>query len=122
MTRPLNVIPRHQARWWLWLCVVSVLGFQLLGLVHHTLHGGVDAVRLHATAQAHEAVAAPSFGHAAGGMDCQLLDQLSDALGPTVQALAWTALLPDGPVALAQPHSAVVAPVWRQPARAPPLA
>lgn len=178
--------PSRSQRGWVWLCVVSLLAFQALGLVHRALHGGGlptqlrlavqmqswrTAVGLHpaltslaspalrdgsnpatlgwealasafaltpdgasgdtvaaapvagsVVAAASPAGPAPRFGHAAGSIDCQLLDQLGQALGPIVQALAWTALLPDGPVATPQPHSAPLARVWRLPARAPPLA
>lgn len=146
-------LTRHQ-RWWVWLCLVGVLGFQAMGLVHRTLHGGAVAqpVRI---ALAVASLVAPvdgaqalpvevgdiadligvsdavdvdvdavklSFGHAAGSSDCQLLDQLGQALSLTSQALAWTALLPDHPVAGPQPHDASLAQVWRKAARAPPLA
>ncbi|MBB3193011.1 hypothetical protein [Roseateles terrae] len=130
--------PRHAAagmsalpsavRWWVMLCLVSVLGFQSLGLVHRTLHGGSAGPRVSLSASLSDTSSAgvsfksPSLGHLPGSIDCQLLDQLSTALGPVVQALAWTALLPDHPVATPQPHSATVAQVWRLPARAPPSA
>jgi hypothetical protein len=140
--------PRHAApgmsavRWWVLLCLVSVIGFQSLGLVHRTLHGGGAAVRWGVVSAGAASVTArwivsgtgsdiapsavalksPSLGHLPGSIDCQLLDELSTALGPIAQALAWTALLPDHPVATPQPHSATVAQVWRVPARAPPVA
>lgn len=118
------------------LCLVSLLGFQSLGLVHRTLHGGSAGPRAAlavagtgssaSTASAldvgNDVVKAPSLGHLPGSSDCQLLDQLSTALGPITQALAWTALLPDHPVSTPQPHSATVAQTWRAPARAPPVA
>ncbi|OWQ92172.1 hypothetical protein CDN99_07460 [Roseateles aquatilis] len=133
---------RRQHRWWIWLCLVGLLGFQSMGLVHRAMHGGriVEPARLalltaqtaaQTTARAagrEASIESPAevipqrFGHAAGGLDCQLLDQLSHALGPTVQALAWTALLPDFPVSTPQPHSAPLAQVWRKSARGPPLA
>jgi hypothetical protein len=117
-------------RWWVLLCLVSVLGFQSLGLVHRALHGGAGAgvprpgftVSTRDTARPDIALKSPSLGHLPGSIDCQLLDELSTALGPVTQALAWTALLPDHPVATPQPHSATVAQVWRVPARAPPAA
>lgn len=33
----------RQQRWWIWLCVAAVMGFQALGLVHRTLHGSPAA-------------------------------------------------------------------------------
>lgn len=145
MTRSATSTLTRQQRWWVWLCLVGVLGFQAMGLVHRTMHGGAVAqpVRIAmavaaASAELAEAQDADaldmdlaeasvdaiklSFGHAAGSADCQLLDQLSQALSPTVQALAWTALLPDFPVSGPQPHDASLAQVWRKAARAPPLA
>jgi hypothetical protein len=154
MTRSATSPLTRQQRWWVWLCLVGVLGFQAMGLVHRTQHGGAVAqpvriVLAMATlvAPADGARALPvevgdiadvvgisdaldvsvdavklSFGHVAGSSDCQLLDQLSQALSPIVQALAWTALLPDFPVAGPQPHDASLAQVWRKAARAPPLA
>ncbi len=127
-------------RWWVLLCLVSVLGFQSLGLVHRTLHGGGGGSRAGVAASSRDTASAnlafqspstvspnlafksPSLGHLPGSIDCQLLDELSTALGPIAQALAWTALLPDHPVATPAPHSATVAQVWRVPARAPPAA
>lgn len=159
-------------RWWVMLCVVSLLGFQSLGMVHRTLHGGIAAPlavlavagtgsgvgtapainvgneagapahRADGTPRTHRATAAnpdggadlatpapvaatfksPSLSHMPGSSDCQLLDQLSTALGPVSQALAWISLLPDHPVSTPQPHSASVAQTWRTPARAPPAA
>jgi len=130
MTRP--------PRGWVWLCVVALLGFQALGLVHRALHGGPmpEPVRLavQAAKQAAElerAAAAgtadedsPLFkiGHVAGTGDCQLLDQLSHALGPIVQAFAWTVALPDHPLGTVQPHDATLAQLWRRAARGPPRA
>ncbi|UXH80318.1 hypothetical protein [Roseateles amylovorans] len=189
--------PQRLQRGWIWLCVVSLLAFQVLGLVHRSLHGGSLPAQLRLAMQAQSLrasvgqgigigigiglglelglrrvptqalarsadtgtvangdgavisssgrwtpggadtagtiastadvpgpvdTAGARFGHAAGSTDCQLLDQLGQALGPIVQAMAWTALLPDGPVATPQPHSAPLARVWRLPARAPPLA
>lgn len=112
-------------RWWVMLCLVSLLGFQSLGLVHRSLHGGSAAPRamLAVDASATPSVLkSPSLGHLPGSIDCQLLDELTSALGPITQALAWTALLPDHPVSTPQPHSATVAQTWRAPARAPPVA
>lgn len=110
-------------RRWVWLGLFSLLAFQALGLVHRVLHAGpalpggpVSVLEASATAQP------PWLGHVAGGQDCQLLDQLSQALGPGVQALAWTAVLPDAPLSTPQPHSASPALHWRAPARAPPRA
>ncbi|WAC71824.1 hypothetical protein OU995_19865 [Roseateles sp. SL47] len=118
----------HVLRWWVLVCVVSLLGFQALGLVHRALHGGSVAPRLLLASSwaaganpAHD-IQPSSLGHLPGSGDCQLLDQLSTALGPISQALAWTALLPDHPVATPHPHSATVAQVWRALARAPPAA
>jgi len=107
-------------RWWVVACLISLLGFQSLGLVHRALHGSGVAPRVQLSAA--NPSPGPNLGHVAGSSDCQLLDQLSTALGPMTQALAWTALLPDHPVATPQPHSALIAQVWRLPARAPPLA
>lgn len=126
--RGVSALP-SAVRWWVLLCLVSVLGFQSLGLVHRTLHGGsgggsrasLVASPGHAASPG-VAFKSPSLGHLPGSIDCQLLDELSTALGPIAQALAWTALLPDHPVATPQPHSAAVAQVWRVPARAPPAA
>lgn len=127
-----TAVSRRQ-RGWIWLCLVALLGFQALGLVHRALHGGPmpEPVRL-AVAAAQQAAelerAAPDdgsvlkFGHVAGSGDCQLLDQLSHALGPIVQALAWTALPPDAPAGFAQPHDATLAQQWRKGARGPPRA
>lgn len=125
----------RQHRWCLWLCVVSLLGFQALGLVHRAVHGGPapEPVRLalaaaQSVAAMERATAVASsddlfqFNHVAGSADCQLLDQLSHALGPIVQAFAWTAALPDHPVSTAQPHNALLAQLWRKSARGPPLA
>lgn len=112
-------------RWWVMLCLVSLLGFQSLGLVHRSLHGGSAAPRamLAVDASATPSVLkSPSLGHLPGSIDCQLLDELTSALGPITQALAWTELLPDHPVSTPQPHSATVAQTWRAPARAPPVA
>lgn len=132
-----HVTPQRRQAWWIWLCLVSVLGFQSLGLVHRALHGhgGHLSQRIVAAASACSPDAAAvgrvdgtkdslasAFGHSAGSVDCQLLDQLSDALGPTVQAASWTAFLPDLPRALPQPLDARLTPPWRLPARAPPLA
>lgn len=113
-------------RWWVMLCLVSLLGFQSLGLVHRSLHGGGAAPRAVLVGQGQAvgtavALKSPSLGHLPGSTDCQLLDELSTALGPITQALAWTALLPDHPVSTTQPHSATVAQTWRAPARAPPV-
>ena len=155
-TPPLHLNPlSRRRRWlhrWIWLCVAAVLGFQMLGLVHRTLHGApvlpsrlaIAVVQLAAAAETADTVltadssatlrlasvattarddsAPPRLGHAAGTPDCQLLDQLSHALGPGVQAMAWTALLPDHPVSAPQPHDATLAQVWRKAARGPPLA
>lgn len=142
MRRSLATALSRQQRWWLWLCVVSVIGFQALGLVHRALHGGPlpEPVRLAVLAAQQvsdlDASASASadadadaddgtvlkFGHVAGSGDCQLLDQLSHALGPVAQAQAWTALLPDHPVSAPQPHDATLAQVWRKAARGPPRA
>jgi hypothetical protein len=118
----------RQQRWWIWLCVAAVMGFQALGLVHRTLHGSpVASSRLAVTVAAIAAAASedgstPSFGHAAGTPDCQLLDQLSHVPGPIVQASAWAVLPPDMPTGMDQPHDAVLAQQWRKSARGPPRA
>lgn len=116
-------------RGWIWLCLAALLGFQALGLVHRSLHGAgghpsrVAAAVSTALAQAAgEDTSSLSFGHAAGTPDCQLLDQLSHALGPMVQAFAWTAQAPDIPAGVDQPHDAMLAQLWRKGARGPPQA
>lgn len=112
-------------RRWIWLGLLSLLAFQTLGLVHRVLHGGiVHPAKPVAMAVAEQAASAQPhwLGHVAGGQDCQLLDELSQALGPTVQLSAWTALLPDAPVSTPLPHSVSPAWRWRAPARAPPQA
>lgn len=211
--------PRIHRPWrgWVWLCVVALLGFQSLGLMHRAMHGGalpggrtllvgqverlslpVDRDSLLAaratlsvegtsrsveralpsveltlppterTSRSNERVvlsaerasrsaelvsvssrsatgegaatqssadAAPAsaaspetspaksaFGHLAGSADCQLLDQLSEALGAPFQALAWTMLLPDVPVGSPMPVSAPTLALWRHDARGPPTA
>ncbi|MDH0866664.1 hypothetical protein [Mitsuaria sp. GD03876] len=123
----------RRQRGWIWLCLVALLGFQALGLVHRALHGGPmpEPVRL-AVAAARQAVevervspddgGALKFGHLAGSGDCQLLDQLSHALGPIVQALTWTALPPALPAGVDTPHDATLAQWWRKGARGPPRA
>jgi len=112
----------RQQRWWIWLCLAAVLGFQALGLVHRTLHGSPAASSRLVFAIAAEEGDAPRFGHAAGTPDCQLLDQLSHVLGPIVQASAWNALPPDIPTGVDQPHDATLAQQWRKGARGPPRA
>lgn len=142
MSRPTPIARTRQQRWWIWLCVVTVVGFQALGLVHRALHGGPmpEPVRL-AVAAAQQVAAIEraelaaragsgdaedgsflTFGHVAGSGDCQLLDQLSHVLGPIVQASAWTALPPDIPAGIDQPHDAMLAQQWRKGARGPPRA
>ncbi|WP_431052754.1 hypothetical protein [Roseateles sp. L2-2] len=145
MSRPPAIVRTRQQRWWIWLCVVTVVGFQALGLVHRALHGGPmpEPIRL-AVAAAQQAAAIEraelaaaaalaasgdadegpilTFGHVAGSGDCQLLDQLSHVLGPIVQASAWTAMPPDIPVGIDQPHDATLAQQWRKGARGPPRA
>nr|WP_297529283.1 hypothetical protein [uncultured Roseateles sp.] len=39
MSRSSAIALTRQQRWWIWLCVAAVMGFQALGLVHRTLHG-----------------------------------------------------------------------------------
>lgn len=39
MSRSSSIALTRQQRWWIWLCVAAVMGFQALGLVHRTLHG-----------------------------------------------------------------------------------
>ncbi len=118
----------RRLRGWIWLCLFSLLAFQGLGQVHRALHGGglsglPGQVLQAGAAQTHgHDAGSAAFGHTAGSTDCQLLDELSQFFGPTVQAQSWTALLPDAPASTAQPHSASPARVWRAPARAPPLA
>lgn len=123
MHRPTATLRTRQQRWWIWLCVAAVLGFQALGLVHRSLHGSASHPSRIAIAQATgEDTPAPAFGHAAGTPDCQLLDQLSHALGPVAQAFAWTAPPPDLPADLHAPRDATLAQLWRKGARGPPLA
>ena len=125
MHRPAATLRTRQQRWWIWLCVAAVLGFQALGLVHRSLHGSAghpSRIALAIAQAAGEDTPAPSFGHAAGTLDCQLLDQLSHALGPVAQAFAWTAPSPDLPVDVDAPHDAALAQLWRKGARGPPRA
>ncbi len=142
MSRSTTIAMTRQQRWWIWWCVVAVVGFQSLGLVHRALHGGPmpEPVRLAVFAakqvaaieRAAAAALATSgdaqedslltFGHVAGSGDCQLLDQLSHVLGPIVQSSAWTALPPDVPAGVDQPHDATLAQQWRKSARGPPRA
>jgi hypothetical protein len=142
MSRPPSIVMTRQQRWWIWLCVVTVVGFQALGLVHRALHGGpmpepirlaAAAAKQAATIELAEQVALADlgdaedgpilkFGHIAGSGDCQLLDQLSHVLGPIVQATAWAALPPDMPTGIDQPHDATLAQLWRKSARGPPRA
>ncbi|HEY1395683.1 hypothetical protein [Roseateles sp.] len=148
MSRSSSTAMTRQQRWWIWLCVAAVMGFQALGLVHRTLHGSPAASSRLAFSVAALASAAgaavdtsdattdvdiakavatdeegtPRFGHAAGTTDCQLLDQLSHVLGPIVQASAWAALPPDIPAGIDQPHDAMLAQQWRKGARGPPRA
>ena len=125
MMRSSALTSTRPPRGWIWLCLVALLGFQALGLVHRSLHGAAghpSRVALALAQAAGEDNATPSFGHAAGTPDCQLLDQLSHALGPMVQAFAWTAQAPDIPAGVDQPHDAMLAQLWRKGARGPPRA
>ena len=108
-------------RRWVWLGLFSLLAFQAMGLVHRVLHAGPGMPGgTVAMVEGGPSAPAPSLGHVAGSQDCQLLDQLSQALGPSTQPPAWGAALPDAPLSSPQPHSAIPALHWRAPARAPP--
>ena len=125
MTRSSAPTSPRPHRGWIWLCLVALLGFQALGLVHRSLHGAAGHASRMAVAIAQAAgedTSSLSFGHAAGTPDCQLLDQLSHALGPMVQAFAWAAQAPDIPAGVEQPHDAMLAQLWRKGARGPPPA
>jgi hypothetical protein len=95
MSRSPSIAMTRQQRWWIWLCVVTVLGFQALGLVHRTLHGSpATSSRLAFTVAAFAAAAEAAVDTV--DITDSTADIASDAGGESAAVIAIAATTDEG--------------------------